>query len=111
MAIADRRRHIVAEGNKFFKDNPSTQACCRYDCTQRTKYHSDIALVHGGVLRCIVTRVASIIPEDKEPAAGGQHTTRRLATLGELQSKQDRPRKWCEWLGNNKPHVAAHVFR
>ena len=111
MAISDRRRQMLEERDKFFKDNPRTQACCQYDCRQRTRYHSDIAFVHGGVLRCIVTGVALIIPEDKESASSGQQTTRRLATLEELKSKPDRRREWYEWHGKNKPHVAAHVFR
>ena len=111
MAITDRRRQMLEECDKFFKDNPRTQACCQYDCRQRTRYHSDIAFVHGGVLRCIVTGVALIIPEDKESASSGQQTTRRLATLEELKSKQDRRREWYEWHGKNKPHSAAHVFR
>ena len=101
---------MLEERDKFLKDNPCTQAWCQYDCRQRTRYHSDIAFVHGGVLRCIVTRVALIIPEYKESASSGQQTTRRLATREELKSKQDRPREWYEWHGKNKPHVAAHVF-
>ena len=68
MAIADRRQRMLEERNKSFNDNPRTQACYQYDCRQRMKYHGDIAFVHGGVLRCIVTRVALIIPEDKESA-------------------------------------------
>ena len=58
-----------------------------------------------------MTQVALIIPEDEESASRGQQTTRRLATLEELKSKQDRRREWYEWHGKNKPHVAAHVFR
>ena len=111
MAISDRRRQMFEERNKFFEDNPRTQACCQYDCRQRTRYRSDIAFVHGGVLRCIVTRVALVIPDDKGSASSGQQTTRRLATLEELKSKQDRRREWYQWHGKNKPHVAAHVFR
>ena len=111
MAISDRRRQMMEEHDRFFKENPCTQACCQYDCRQRTRYHSDIAFVHGGVLRCIVTRVALVIPNDKGSACSGQQTTRRLATLEELRSKQDRRREWYEWHGKNKPHVAAHVFR
>ena len=111
MAIFDRRRQTLEERNKFFKDNPRTQACCQYDCRQRTRYHSDIAFVHAGVLRCILTRVALIIPEDKESASSGQKTTRRLATLEELKSKKERRREWYEWHRKNKLHVAAHVFR
>ena len=111
MAISDRRQQMLEERDKFFQDNPRTQACCQYDCRQRTRYHSDIAFVHGGVLRCMVTRVALIIPEDKGSASSGQQKTRRLATLEELKSKQDRRREWYEWHGKNKPHLAAHVFR
>ena len=47
MATFDRRRQMLEECDKFFKDNPRTQACCQYDCRQRTGYHSDIAFVHG----------------------------------------------------------------
>ena len=93
MAISDRRRQMLEERDKFFKDNARTQSCCQYDCRQRTRYHSDIAFVHGGVLRCIVTRVALIIPEDKESASSGQQTTRRLATLEEAKTKNDRRRE------------------
>ena len=111
MVISDRRRQMLEEGDKILEDNPHTQACCQYDCRQRTRYHSDVAFVHAGVLRCIVTRVALIIPKDKGSASSGQQTTRRLATLEELKSKQDRRREWYELHGKNKPHVAANVFR
>ena len=111
MAISDRRRQMLEERDKFFEDIPRTQACCQYDCRQHTRYHSDIAFVHGRVLRCIVTRVALIVPKEKGSASSGQQTTRRLPTLEELKSKQDRRREWYEWHGKNKPHVAAHVFR
>ena len=111
MAISDRRRQMLEKRDKFFKNNPRTRACCQYDCRQRTRYHSDIAFVHGGVLKCIVTRVALIIPEDKESTSSGEQTTKRLATLQEWKSKQDRQREWHGWHGKNKPHVAAHVFR
>ena len=57
-----------------------------------------------------MTRVALVIPDDKVSASSGQQTTRRLATLEELKSKQDGRREWYEWHGKNKPHVAAHVF-
>ena len=93
MAISDRRRQMFKERDKFFKDNPRTQACCQYDCRQRTRYHSDIALLHGVVQRCIVTRVAMIIPEDTESASSGRQRTRGVATLEELKSKQDRQRE------------------
>ena len=111
MAISDRRRQMLEERNMFFKKNSRTRARCQFDCRQGTRYHSDIPIVHGGVLRCILTRVALIIPENKESASSGQQMTRRLATLEELKSKQDRRRESYQWQGKNKPHVAAHVFR
>ena len=111
MAMSDRRRQMLEDRDKFLKDNPRTQACCQYDCRQRTRYHSDMTFVHGGVLRCMVTRVALIIAEDKESASSGQQTTRRVATLVELKSEHHRRREWYDWHGKDKPRVAAHVFR
>ena len=108
ITISDRRRQMLEERNRFFEDNPRTQACCQCDYRQRTRYHSDIAFVHGGALRCIVTRVALVIPDDKGSASSGQQTTRRLATLEELKIKPDRRREWYEWHRKDKPHVAAH---
>ena len=32
MATFDRRRQMLEERDKFFKDNPRTQACCQHDC-------------------------------------------------------------------------------
>ena len=90
MAISDRRRQMLVERDKFFKDNQRAQECCQYDCRHRTRYHSDIAFVHGGLLRCMVTRVALNIPEDRESASSGQQTTRRVATLEDSKSEQDR---------------------
>ena len=95
-----RRKRQVQEFERFCSDRGAQAQCCPYDCACREECHGALAMIHGGVLRCLVTK--NILVQQK--------TTPKQPPLGrsleDLIHKQARRHYWYEKLTAIN-HVAA----
>ena len=55
--VASERRQLqVQEFEGFCADKGAQAQCCQYDCARHEECHGALAMIHGGVLRCLVTK-------------------------------------------------------
>ena len=97
---SERRQRQVQEFEGFRADKGAQAQCCQYDCARHEECHGALAMIHGGVLRCLVTK--NILVQ--------QTTTPKRPplerSLEDLIHKQARRRYWYEKLTAIN-HVAA----
>ena len=97
---SELRQRQVQEFEGFCADKGAQAQCCQYDCARHEECHGALSMIHGGVLRCLVTKNILV-----------QHTTTPKQpplerSLEDLIHKQARRRYWYEKLTAIN-HVAA----
>ena len=56
VASERRRQRQVQEFEGFCVDKGAQAQCCQYDCARHEECHGALAMIHGGVLRCLVMK-------------------------------------------------------
>ena len=97
---SERRQRQVQEFEGFCADKGAQAQCCQYDCARHEECHGALAMIDGGVLRCLVTKNILVQPTTtpKQPPLE--------RSLEDLIHKQARRRYWYEKLTAIN-HVAA----
>ena len=97
---SERRLRQVHEFEGFCADKGAQSQCCQYDCARHEECHGALAMIHGGVLRCLVTKNILV----QQTTTPKQPPLER--SLKDLTHKQARRRYWYEKLTAIN-HVAA----
>ena len=97
---SERRQRQVQEFEGFCADKGAQAQCCQYDCARHEECHGALAMIHGGVLRCLVTKNILV----QQTTTPKQPPLER--SLEDLIHKQARRRYWYEKLRAIN-HVAA----
>ena len=97
---SERRQRQVQEFEGFCADKGAQSQCCQYDCAGHEKCHGALALIHGGVLRCLGTKNILV----QQTTTPKQPPLEKL--LEDLIHKQAQRRYWYEKLTAIN-HVAA----
>ena len=101
---SERRQRQVQELEELCADKGAQAQCCQYDCARHEECHGALAMIHRGVLHCLVTK--NILVQ--------QTTTPKRPplerSLEDLIHKQARRRYWYETLTAIN-HVAAKAIQ
>ena len=97
---SERRQRQVQEFEGSCADKGAQAECCQYDCARHEECHGALAMMHGGVLGCSVTKniLLQQTTTPKQPPLE--------KSLDDLIHKQARRRYWYETLTAIN-HVAA----
>ena len=98
------RQQQVQEFEGFCADKGAQAQCCQYDCARHEECHGALAMIHGGVLRCLVTKNILV----QQTTTPKQPPSER--SLEDLIHKQARRRYWYEKLTEIN-HVAAREIQ
>ena len=101
---SERRQRQVQEFEGFCADKGAQAQCCQYDCARHEECHGALAMIHGGVLRCLVTK-NMLVQQTTTPK---QPPVER--SLEDLIHKQARRRYWYEKFTAIN-HVAAQEIQ
>ena len=74
----------------FCADKGARAQCCQYDCARHEECHGALPMIHGGVLRCLVTKNI-LVQQTTTPKQPPLETS-----LEDLIHKQARRRYWYE---------------
>ena len=102
---SERRQRQVQEFEEFCANKGAQAQCCQYDCARHEECHGALAIIHGGVLRCLVTKNILV-----------QHTTTPKQpplerSLEDLIHKQARRRFWYGTLTGINQLAAKEIQR
>ena len=87
---SERHQRQVQEFEGFCTDKGAQARCCQYDCARHEECHGALAMIHGGVLRCLVTKNILV----QQTTTPKQPPLER--SLEDLIHKQAGPRYWYE---------------
>ena len=96
----ERHQRQVQEFEGFCADKGAQAQCCQYDCARHEQCHGALAMIHGGVLRCLVT-TNILVQQGTTPTQPPLEKS-----LEDLIHKQARRRYWYETITAIN-HVAA----
>ena len=102
---SERRQRQVQEFEGFCADKGTQAQCCQYDCARHEECHGALAMIHRGVLRCLVTKNILV----QQTTTPKQPLLER--SVEDLIRKRARRRYWYEKLTAINHMAAKEIQR